>query len=604
MEDNEMRLKESLTWVIVILVVLSVFGIVTGTENNLEEGPSNLLSINSNEEDTVELEIILDEYQMFDESTGTDDTDEEITMTMKKDMGTTGYITENGISWYSYYEGLSVSEQRDQPVMVYFYTDSCGYCKMMEDETFTEPEVQEKSLDIVFVKVDANAERGLASKYDITGVPTTVFIDSNENILRKEVGFMDADQLITVINDVISNYDVEENGEASSEDVPRWVEGDYWHYNRTEKEEKSVSYTMRVSSEEEVVDIDGTRFECYMVNYTWVVDGVPEMETHFYTTDDLSLVGEITEEGTYAYSPPVNNMDFPLEVGKEWTSSYIIWKESENGGTWELVTSEPIELRFNIEGREIVNVPAGTFETYIINMTQADDYGSGDYVLNYYAPVVNNMVMIENFQTGGLTYREELMEYNLEEREEAVVDEYDLTIHIDGNGTVEVNGQEVEDGWRITYEENTDVNLEAILDSGQYLDKWTGEVPAGEEDEEITVTMDQDRDITAHFGDGDPDYSDDEEDEGNGIPWWILPITAVIVIALVLVIFFTKKKGKDQENQQPTRQLSLQQQPSQEPPFGQKTQMEKLEELKEMEDKGLISQEEFERKKEEILDQY
>ena len=529
-----MRLKESLTWVIVILIVLSVFGLVTGTENNLEGGPSNLLSINSNEEDTVELEIILDEYQMFDESTGTDDTDEEITMTMNNDVETTEYITENGISWYSYDEGLSVSEQRDQPVMVYFYTDSCGYCKMMEDETFTEPEVQEKSEDIVFVKVDANAERGLVSQYDITGVPTTVFIDSNENILRKEVGFMDADQLITVIDDVILNYDVEENGEASSEDVPRWVEGDYWHYNRTEAEEKSVSYTMRVSSEEEVVDIDGTRFECYMVNYTWVVDGVSETETHFYTTDGLSLVAEITEEGTYAYSPPVNNMDFPLKVGKEWTSSYHIWKVSEDGGTWELVTEEPVNRKYIIDGRETVNTPAGTFETYIINMTQADNLDGNGYILNYYSPEVNNMVMVEKFQRGRLTDREKLMDYNLEERvEEAVVDEYDLTIHIDGNGIVEVNGQKVENNWTEPYEEDMYVDLEAIPDSGWYFDKWTGTDETGEE---IAITMDEDKEITAHFevksytldvtveGEGSVDIEPDKEEYKHG---GVVNLTAV-----------------------------------------------------------------------------
>ena len=208
-----------------------------------------------------------------------------------------------------------------------------------------------------------------------------------------------------------------ENVEASSEEVPRWVEGDYWEYNRT-KGEQSLSYTMRVSSEEEVIDIDGTHFECYMVNYTWIIEGVPEMETHFYTKDGLSLVAQMSEDETYAYNPTVNSMDFPLEEGKEWTSSYLIWKQPEDGGTWTQITEEPIDRKYIIDGRETVNTPAGTFETYIINMTQADDLDGNRHVLNYYSPEVNNMVMVENFQMGGLTDREELIEYNLEEREE------------------------------------------------------------------------------------------------------------------------------------------------------------------------------------------
>jgi len=49
--------------------------------------------------------------------------------------------------------------------------------------------------------------------------------------------------------------------------------------------------------------------------------------------------------------------------------------------------------------------------------------------------------------------------------------------------------------------------------------------------------------------------------------------------------------------------LSQQQRPSQQS-SGQQTLMEKLEELREMNEKGLISEEEFERKKDEILDEY
>ena len=134
-------------------------------------------------------------------------------------MFSTSTVSANGMDWHSYDEGLSVSEQRDQPVMVYFYTENCGYCVMMDDETFTERKVQEKSDDIVFVKVDANAERGLASQFDITGVPTMVFIDSNENILYREVGFMDADHLTTVIDDVISDGEVDDDEDTSDQET-------------------------------------------------------------------------------------------------------------------------------------------------------------------------------------------------------------------------------------------------------------------------------------------------------------------------------------------------------------------------------------------------
>ena len=119
-------------------------------------------------------------------------------------------VSANSMDWHSYDEGLSVSEQREQPIMVYFYTENCGACVMMEEETFTEHKVQERGDDIVFVKVDANAERGLASQYGITGVPASIFTDSEGAVIQREVGFLDADQLVTVIDEVIENYDSED----------------------------------------------------------------------------------------------------------------------------------------------------------------------------------------------------------------------------------------------------------------------------------------------------------------------------------------------------------------------------------------------------------
>lgn len=135
----------------------------------------------------------------------------------------TSLVSANDIDWYSYQDGLSVSEQRGQPVMVYFYTDNCGYCDMMEDETFTERSVHEKSDDIVFVKVDANEERALSSQYEISGVPAMIFTDSDGSELQKEVGFLEGDQLVTVIEEVTADYEGEDTS-GTSETTDQWSE--------------------------------------------------------------------------------------------------------------------------------------------------------------------------------------------------------------------------------------------------------------------------------------------------------------------------------------------------------------------------------------------
>jgi len=76
---------------------------------------------------------------------------------------------------------------------------------------------------------------------------------------------------------------------------------------------------------------------------------------------------------------------------------------------------------------------------------------------------------------------------------------YNLTVYIEGQGSVEVNGQIVEYGWTGEFDEDEYVTAEAMADQDWSFANWTGDVPAGQEGDQITITMDKDRVITACF---------------------------------------------------------------------------------------------------------
>ncbi len=89
---------------------------------------------------------------------------------------------------------------------------------------------------------------------------------------------------------------------------------------------------------------------------------------------------------------------------------------------------------------------------------------------------------------------------------------YELTVEIEGEGEVEIEPEQDE------YEEGTEVELEAIPDEGWEFVEWTGDYE--ETDEEITITMDEDKEITAHFEE-EVEYYDltiDIEGEGTTDP--------------------------------------------------------------------------------------
>ena len=81
--------------------------------------------------------------------------------------------------------------------------------------------------------------------------------------------------------------------------------------------------------------------------------------------------------------------------------------------------------------------------------------------------------------------------------EEEPPEQYELAIDIDGEGSVEIDPDQEE------YEEGEEVTLTADPDEGWTFKEWTGDYE--ETDEEITITMDQDKTITAVFEEADPE---------------------------------------------------------------------------------------------------
>lgn len=88
--------------------------------------------------------------------------------------------------------------QGDTPVLVDFYTDWCGPCKMMNPVL---KELKKKMGDrLNIIKVDAERNADAAIKYNVRGVPTLILF-RNGTILWQQSGVMQAGQLQEIINE-------------------------------------------------------------------------------------------------------------------------------------------------------------------------------------------------------------------------------------------------------------------------------------------------------------------------------------------------------------------------------------------------------------------
>lgn len=74
----------------------------------------------------------------------------------------------------------------DKPLVIEFYSPTCVHCK--RTETGLAEAADEQGENAVIAKCDITAQPELAARYDVTALPTLLFIKNGE-IKEKTVGF-------------------------------------------------------------------------------------------------------------------------------------------------------------------------------------------------------------------------------------------------------------------------------------------------------------------------------------------------------------------------------------------------------------------------------
>ncbi|HET7451459.1 MAG TPA: thioredoxin fold domain-containing protein [Thermoanaerobaculia bacterium] len=78
-------------------------------------------------------------------------------------------------------------------VVVDFYTDWCGWCRVLDRVVYPDPEVRRELDRAVFLRLDAEGEGAEAARrYGVDGFPTIVFIDASGREVGRIRGFLPA----------------------------------------------------------------------------------------------------------------------------------------------------------------------------------------------------------------------------------------------------------------------------------------------------------------------------------------------------------------------------------------------------------------------------
>ncbi len=137
----------------------------------------------------------------------------------------------NELKWLTIQEAYNLTQKEPRKTIVDVYTVWCGWCKVMDRETYTNPEVIDYlNKNFYMVKLDAEAKQDIIignTKYTFDAnsganqvavallqgqmsYPTTVFLDAQYNMIQPLPGYLNAKAFHEIVTYLGGDYNKKE----------------------------------------------------------------------------------------------------------------------------------------------------------------------------------------------------------------------------------------------------------------------------------------------------------------------------------------------------------------------------------------------------------
>ena len=109
------------------------------------------------------------------------------------------------------------AKQKNQIIMLDFFTTWCGPCKLLDKNIYQSPKFKAYTEKMICYKIDAEKGEGLdmANRYNVRMYPSVVFVDAGGKEIERKIGYdQDLDHYLGEIDRIIEGKDI----------LPKWLE--------------------------------------------------------------------------------------------------------------------------------------------------------------------------------------------------------------------------------------------------------------------------------------------------------------------------------------------------------------------------------------------
>ena len=116
-------------------------------------------------------------------------------------------VLPRAIRWEDSFEGaMQRARSQNKPILIDFYTDWCGPCKLMEENVYPDRQVIAQSQNWVTVKVNGDKRPDVMQAYGLNAYPTLVFAHGNGQPVKIIEGYHDAPELVQQMQEAFSTW--------------------------------------------------------------------------------------------------------------------------------------------------------------------------------------------------------------------------------------------------------------------------------------------------------------------------------------------------------------------------------------------------------------